>query len=218
MDSTAIEGQGQLNPESSLPEERAERNLVPKSYAEAMNEPNDQNGARVDSVHAGAEKGTVIGSTNVSSMNGHKNKQKFARDNVVYDNHINETGEFLTSIKPKDTYEQSLQHNGETGPREKHHELLVKRQDELASGRKAGEGWEKSAFVSRSAIACNLWLTRPYLAYDGHRSTCLYSEEFRRWPSSGTRFPFLCSYPSFSSLLPSHSHGLSSYRILFTLS
>ena len=147
MASNMIEEQGQLNPEPSQPEERAEHSLPPKSYAEAIsNETNEQTEDAFGNKSDGEQKSAVNGYAHAPMVNGHKDRYQLDEDKVVYEKHVNQNGEVFTSIKPSENYEQSLQHNGTTAPREKHHRP-AKRQDELASGRKAGEGWEKSAYV-----------------------------------------------------------------------
>ncbi|EXJ65383.1 hypothetical protein A1O7_01724 [Cladophialophora yegresii CBS 114405] len=150
MASTAIEGQGQLNSEPSQPEERAEHDLPPKSYAEAAKPETDGlNGDAVEREPNPKHKSAVNGFAPRPLLNGHKDRQPLDEDRTIYEKHVNQNGEILTSIKPSENYEESLKHNGETAPREKKATRPAKRQDrtrdELASGRQAGAGWEKSA-------------------------------------------------------------------------
>lgn len=152
MASSALQSQGpgQLNPEPSIPEERAEHNLPPKSYAAAISDgPNVQNGDGV----------TPNGHADKPQMNGEKTRKQLDEEKVVYEKHVNHDGEVLTSIKPSENYERSLQHNGHTAPREKKRNRPAKRQDDLASGRQAGAGWERSAYAYTSPTSFSSSLT-----------------------------------------------------------
>jgi 2-acylglycerol O-acyltransferase 2 len=151
MASTTINGQGPLSSEPSQPDERAEHNLPPKSYAAAANpDLNGQNYAP-DGPAAGFNGGAAVnGSVQPAEANGERNKQSLDESKVIYEKHININGEVLTSIKPSEDYEASLKHNRQTTPHEKKQNRPTKRQDltqgELASGRRAGAGWERSAY------------------------------------------------------------------------
>lgn len=153
MASTAINGEGHLNPEPSQPEERAEYELPPKSYAEAANPTIDHHSAHAVEKKPDSEKyGGVNGSVSVPTVNGQlDHQQQLDETKFIYEKHVNENGEILTSIKPTEVYEESLKHNGETAPHQKTHKKPVRRQDktqdDLASGRKAGAGWERSAYA-----------------------------------------------------------------------
>jgi hypothetical protein len=148
MASTTIDGQGQLNPEPSQPDERAEHNLLPKSYADAAAN-QGANGTTVEPASDRNGKGTVNGSAHPPATKGDKSRRKLDEDKVIFEKHVNNAGEILTSIKPSEQYEESLKHDGQTAPREKKPHRPTKRQDltqdELSSGRKAGAGWERSA-------------------------------------------------------------------------
>ncbi|KAK4945337.1 diacylglycerol O-acyltransferase 1 [Elasticomyces elasticus] len=144
-----------LNPEPSQPQDRAAHDLPPKSYAEAVYEPDDERGQtdglphdqNGDGVYEPAPLNSMNGSVDTKT-NGHT--KKVGEKKVLFEKHTGEDGYTLTSIKPNESYEKSLKHDAETAPK-KDLELkkTAKRQDvagsQLASGRKAGEGWNSSA-------------------------------------------------------------------------
>ena len=121
-----------LNPEPAAPEARAEQNLPPKSYATAATESapqsNDTNGDAVKQ----------NGST-ATNLNGTDDAK------IVYEKYVDEDGDYLTSVRTQKRYEDALRHNKATDLREK--EDNKKKQDWsiLATGRRAGAGWEQSA-------------------------------------------------------------------------
>lgn len=132
-----------LNPEPSQPEERAEHHLPPKSYADAVSEPTDHNGNL-----NGHDSGAANGSAHKPQTNGQT--QQLDGDKVIYQKHVSTDGRtLLTSISPTEDHEESLRHNERIAPREKKAGKTSKkrdaRNDELASGRMAGAGWQTSA-------------------------------------------------------------------------
>jgi 2-acylglycerol O-acyltransferase 2 len=167
-----------LNAETSQPQERAEHNLPPKSYADAIFNTASESGDRADAKdasnsaadgqlenHTGHTAGNVNGfppvnndipkPTNSEEVDGNKVHKKrtggedFGKDKAVYE--INHGGERLTSVKLDESYEKNLERDRETAPREKKKQTTmetIKKKDEkphLASGRRAGAGWERSA-------------------------------------------------------------------------
>lgn len=164
MASTAVEGQ--LNPEPSQPQERAEHDLPLKSYADAINEPTNQNGDAY---------GTSCTAANGPAHEGLVNDQtkQLGEYKFAYQKHHSEDDTTsLTSVKPSGAYEESLKHNGLTAPREKKSFRPVKRQDktdaQLASGRRAGAGWETSAYGTKSTFPTGLLLIECRTEYGGH--------------------------------------------------
>ena len=145
-----------LNPEPSQPQDRAAHDLPPKSYADAVYEPDDEreqtNGLPKYSKGNGTYEPTFSNTTNGfadSKENGHP--QKLGEEKVLFEKHTGEDGYTLTSIKPNESYEKSLQHDAETAPKKDlAAKKSAKRQDvpgsQLASGRKAGAGWNSSAY------------------------------------------------------------------------
>lgn len=132
-----------LNPQPSQPQERADHHLPPKSYAEATVEGTDKHaGALPSEVNGAALPDDVTQSVKVNGL-----RKNIDEDRVIHDKHSSEKGEKLTSIKPDESYEQKLKHNAEPAPRQKWRS--GKKQDsneaKLASGRRAGAGWERSA-------------------------------------------------------------------------
>ncbi|KAL9109254.1 MAG: hypothetical protein Q9227_006009 [Pyrenula ochraceoflavens] len=134
-----------LNPEPSKSEERAEHNLPPKSYAAAAQEPantqdignsHQPNGTTNGSISGFKEHGYPSPDPSVDSVDGNK---------LVYEKRGNLNRDSLTSVEPEKDYQNALQHNEETKPRNRRKKLGEKPSPELASGRRAGAGWERSA-------------------------------------------------------------------------
>lgn len=132
-----------VSAEPSQPQDRADHSLPPKSYAEAAaegleadknEEPHDANGAIYP--------GDVDGFAEAKASGWNIDEAR-----VLYENHVSKQGEKLTSIKPNDSFEKALNHDALSAPRQKG--KLGKKQDaddaKLASGRRAGAGWERSA-------------------------------------------------------------------------
>jgi hypothetical protein len=77
--------------------------------------------------------------------------ENLGNDRIVYEKYANDKGEHLTSGKVDDGYEKSLEHHRETAPRKKEKAKtsgIAKKNGGsslLASGRRAGAGWERSA-------------------------------------------------------------------------
>ena len=129
-----------LNPEPADPKERKEHSLPPKTFADAVQQPPPAGGSLPHSpIKSYASSTTAV-----------DDKEPLDEDKVVYEKHRTPSGTaVLTSVKPSETYEESLKHNGEVAPMEEHQNGRSKRQDEpLASGRTAGAGWERSAYVN----------------------------------------------------------------------
>lgn len=120
-----------LNAEPAGTAERAQQHLPPKSYADAVY----QNG--VNGTNGTLAAASPHGSSGLPGTDDRK---------VVFEKHVNASGEQITSVKPQEGYEESLKHNKATTLGKE--ENGEKKQDEsLASGRQAGKGWEKSAYV-----------------------------------------------------------------------
>jgi 2-acylglycerol O-acyltransferase 2 len=170
-----------LNAETSQPQERAEHDLPPKSYADAVINKTSETGERADANDArnsGANghleshtRSSTAGNVNsfppvnndipkpANSENDDQEKvyekrsgeENGGKDKVVYEKYVNNGGDHLTSIKEHGSYEKHLEHDRETAPQEKKKAKeteIAKKQDErphLASGRRAGAGWERSA-------------------------------------------------------------------------
>lgn len=121
-----------LNPEPAAPEARAEQNLRPKSYATAATEPAPQsNGTNGDAVkHNGST------ATNLNGTDDAK---------IVYEKYVDEDGDRLTSVRTQKGYEDALRHNKMTAPQGKEDNRKKQDRSTLATGRRAGAGWERSA-------------------------------------------------------------------------
>lgn len=149
-----------LNPEPADPNERAEHNLPPKSYADAAQEPLNNNVQATDKSETHVN-GSLTPKNQQSLNNGYLkpeiNGDNLDDDKVVLEKRASRDGTVLVSVKPDPGYEESLKHNAETAPRDPtpngrsktKARPNSKRQDipksQLKSGRRAGAGWERSA-------------------------------------------------------------------------
>jgi hypothetical protein len=150
------DGHGLLNAETSQPRERAEHDLPPKSYAEAIIQPFEgQQEANKHAVETNGHSSTY--STTAGNINGVRDangtEKELDMGPVVYADHVDSKGTAIASIKPEPSYEAALKHNQVSAPRQRPKETtLAKRsspeKSKLASGRRAGAGWERSAYVS----------------------------------------------------------------------
>jgi len=140
-----------LNPEPSQPQERATQHLPPKSYAEAITEgTKSEAGEIIPKEDGDVPSNEVSGSTQPNTVNGSAEGNGLRRntDNlIIYDKHISQDGEKLTSIMPDERYEQAIKQHAGSAPEQKGGSR--KKQDasgaQLASGRRAGAGWQRSA-------------------------------------------------------------------------
>lgn len=152
-----------LNPEPAAPEERAEIGLPPKSYAKATKEPYEkqrqENKTANEDSHHSQTNGTPE-KPQKSNTNGMKdeNERNLDEQRVIFEKHANGQGEVLTSIKPDPIYEAGLQHDEKVAPKrrssgdKKNKDIRQdvtksEMKDDLSSGRKAGAGWQTSAYV-----------------------------------------------------------------------
>ena len=165
-----------FNLETSQPQERAEHDLPPKSYADVVsntkNEPTEQSDAN-DHRDSGANGDfeNYAGSSTVGNVNGfplhnHEtakpvnqveiledtvDKENSDKAKIVFDKYVDDKGNRLTSVKPAQGHEKQLEHDRETAPRGKETakttqiEKTHDGKSHLASGRRAGAGWERSA-------------------------------------------------------------------------
>jgi 2-acylglycerol O-acyltransferase 2 len=140
-----------LNPEPSQPQERVTQHLPPKSYAEAAVEGTESGARELPSEENGDVPSNDASDTkHPNAVNGSA-KENGLRHNidgrVLYDKHISQNGEKLTSIKPDESYEQALKHHADSASKQMGRS--GKKQDandaKLASGRRAGAGWQRSA-------------------------------------------------------------------------
>ncbi|KAF2090779.1 diacylglycerol O-acyltransferas-like protein 2B [Saccharata proteae CBS 121410] len=140
-----------LNSEPSLPKERRAHRLPPKSYAEATETPAHEqqsngavtNGADGPSMPAEYSGEGMDYSAHSPVRRGHKrgpsksNGTSKQDNKVVYEKHRDPDGNLLTSIKPDESYEKGLRQDEKERKRDE--------KSELATGRQAGAGWEKSS-------------------------------------------------------------------------
>ena len=149
-----------LNTEISQPPEPAEHSLASKSYADAVADSGTDLAGNSKDEPSSKINGLLEGDTSSSATAGNTNgfppangvRKPVGEDKVVYEKYVNDKGEHLMSVKPDDTYERSLEHDVLNAPRENQRKdktvRIMKRQNgksQLASGRRAGAGWERSA-------------------------------------------------------------------------
>lgn len=144
---------GALNAEPADPQERAEHQLPPKSYADSVVQ------SPVTALNGDAPRQTNGGGPN-EGVNG--DAKKLDGDKLVYEKYTSQDGKTsLTSVKVDDEHHQSLKHSEKIKSRDS--SKKIKKQDtpkELASGRQAGAGWQRSAYehshplFSRERIYC----------------------------------------------------------------
>ena len=163
-----------LNAEPSQPQERADHHLPPTSYAEAtVNGSDGGAGDMTFQANDAASLNDVNGSTKVNEL-----KQNIDDGRVLYNKHISHNGEKLTSIKPDETYGDGRKHD--TKPTTRPRERIGKKEDadngKLASGRRAGAGWERSALVLRFRSILNMLTSA---ASVGHLLTFRFNDDFR---------------------------------------
>ena len=151
-----------LNQEPSNPDERADLHLQLKSYKEAAVEPEESQRIRneldqnIVSIRNSGEfefSGTgtndnptspqkKVGHRRSSSLkaNGIKQEKTLVNENALeFEKYQGSNGEVLTSTKPDDSYEANLRQDEKEIPKPK------KRRSSLASGKRAGSGWERSS-------------------------------------------------------------------------
>lgn len=155
---TTTDGPGALNAETSHPAERATHDLPPKSYAEATIETfEEQQEANGHSAHVNKHPETASSSSGTASnVNGFAPAQGETKqhddDHVIYAHHLDSNGTSIASVKPGPTYEEALKHNVTAAPRQTKNDTTIQKKHDpakaqLASGRRAGAGWGKSAYV-----------------------------------------------------------------------
>jgi len=76
---------------------------------------------------------------------------------LVYEKFESPDGKQLTSVKPDDSYEEALRIDEKEAPKKKEQPKASK--DELVSGRRAGAGWETSAYVFQAPFPSLAMLT-----------------------------------------------------------
>lgn len=135
------------------PQERTEHDLLSESYADAGTRP-PHGLSEANRSHAASFSST--GSTVASKPTC--NVEDGADGSIMPPGHNAElyrqllgNGQVLTSVKPTDDYERSLIHDQEIAPRRREMAQTQKIQDapmsQLKTGRQAGAGWQRSAYV-----------------------------------------------------------------------
>lgn len=124
--------------EPSAPSERAELDLPPKSYADAVVTAPPTNGSD--------HKPSVSGASSATAVDDHAYRAHLDEDKLLYEKHLsNHGGDRLTSVRPDDSYEKALQRNGQTATKHSKGRAEKRPMSPLESGRKAGAGWQRSA-------------------------------------------------------------------------
>jgi hypothetical protein len=153
-------GHGVLNAETSQLSERAEHDLPPKSYAEAtVQSLEKQQEANKRLGHTNGHPDNASSTSTASNVNGFPPRQReekqLGEDQVVYADHVDSNGTSIASVKPGPTYEEALKHNQAAAPRPRKKNTTIQgpAKGQLASGRRAGAGWERSAYACPSSQA-----------------------------------------------------------------
>jgi hypothetical protein len=124
--------------EPSDPNERADLDLPPKSYADAVVTGPPGNGHE--------RHPSVSGASSATAVDDGAHRAQLDEDKLVYEKHTGTNGGGrLTSVRPDDSYERALHHNGKTAPRNGKIRAENRPMSSLESGRKAGAGWQRSA-------------------------------------------------------------------------
>ena len=130
--------------------------LLAKYYAEAVPplHPEQEEDDTVTESLENSSDGPTSPSTSVSealngsvSMNG-SGGAVVDDDKVVYEDYVDEEGVHLASARQDEEYEKVLRHNEEFAPRHRAKKMGEGKEVEkpqLATGRRAGAGWERSA-------------------------------------------------------------------------
>jgi len=156
---------GSLNPEPAAPEDRAHEHLPPKSYADAAQEvvvgdSKNTNGHDYKHVNGNAKHSCSAEQSRAPSHDTNIGK-RINDDKVKFEKYSDGNGSVLTSVKPDPSYEENLKHNRDTAPTSRdpsenpaerpEQEKISYQQDitksQLKTGRQAGAGWERSAYV-----------------------------------------------------------------------
>ena len=138
-----------LNPEPSKPEERQQHHLAPKSYADAVEENllddfRKQNNTPTQFVGNGEDDAPrspmrKVAHKKSGSIRMNDIRKPSQPSNIIEEKLQDRDGEHLTSVRPNPSYEAQLR-------QDKVQRKVPKRDShELASGRRAGEGWHRSA-------------------------------------------------------------------------
>lgn len=131
-----------LTAEPSNSQERADLDLPPKSYANAIQ---DTNGEKEEN-DSKSDAGQV--SNGVSEPLTHATGDT---DTTIYDQHNRATGEHVKSVKTDGKYEE-LTRQAKSDTSEKRSKERRKR-DYLVSGKKAGENWKKSRYNAQRRLS-----------------------------------------------------------------
>jgi hypothetical protein len=124
--------------EPADPTERAELDLPPKSYADAVVTGAPANGHEHHPSMSGASSATAV--------DDGAHRAQLDEDKLIYEKHTGANGGGkLTSVRPDDSYERALRHNGQTAPKYGKKRAEHRPMSPLESGRKAGAGWQRSA-------------------------------------------------------------------------
>jgi hypothetical protein len=155
---TTTNGHVVLNAETSQPTERAEHDLPPMSYAAVtMQSLEKQQEANKRPGHTNGHPDKASSTSTASNINGFPPRQREEKqpseDQVVYADHVDSNGTSIASVKPGPTYEEALKHNQVAAPRQRKKNTTIQdpAKGQLASGRRAGAGWERSAYACPSS-------------------------------------------------------------------
>jgi glucose/arabinose dehydrogenase len=130
-----------LNSEPALPRDRAEHDLPSKSYADAV-----ISGNRQADGHPPERRPSMSAASSATAVDDAASRAQLDEDKLTYEKHAGSSGGgMLTSMRPGDSWEEALRHNRTTAPRDQKRQAENRPRSRLASGRKAGAGWQRSA-------------------------------------------------------------------------
>lgn len=150
-----------LNAETAQPQERAAHHLPPKSYADAVADSTSEDaetGKPADTRLNGHLENNSSLMSNADKTNGFPATKKETSglnngNKVVYGNHVDDRGNHLASVKTAESSLNGVEHSrGSSQKKPRSTQISLKNDPErkqekaqLASGRRAGAGWERSA-------------------------------------------------------------------------
>ena len=126
--------------EPSVPEERATSGLPPKSYAEAT-------AADADAALGGTSSSRNGETQSNASTLANGSGPRIERENSPEGNNFHGDGEHLSTLRRSKTYAEALDHSTQSTSRDRQKSRKQHDGDDvkLASGRRAGAGWGRSA-------------------------------------------------------------------------
>lgn len=178
--------------EPSQPKDRANHHLTTNSYTGAAPKKTEEGAGEIPHKTNGAPYTDDAKASAITDRQG----RDVDEARVIYDKHISSKGEKLTSTEPDESYDERLKHFPESVARRKGRSR--QKQDpndpKLASGRRAGAGWGRSAYEKNClCYSCEL-LT--FIGSDGHLLMFHSNVDSKHWLFSGIPCAYQSSQPS----------------------